>query len=119
MLTRGLSPCEHRLCLTERYLIPYEIGKDDKPNLLLLGKKETSFFVLRSPFRNFGFAELTWHSEMKRRVNFSFAFLSFFRNFGRNLKLSLFIGGLRDNAIFEVTNWKPSYFRILPRYAYC
>jgi hypothetical protein len=40
------------------------------------------------------------------------------RSFGKNLKLSLFIGGLRDCAIFEVTNWKPSDFRILPRYAY-
>ena len=96
MLTRGLSPCEHRLCLTERYLIPYEIGKDDKPNLLLLGKKETSFFVLRSPFRNFGFAELTWHSEMKRRVNFSFAFLSFFRNFVRIRRISLYKGTSED-----------------------
>jgi hypothetical protein len=36
-----------------------------------------------------------------------------------NLKPYLFIGGLKDNAIFEVTNWKPSDFRILPRYAYC
>ena len=55
--------------------------------------------------------------QKKKRV--SFVLHSTFRNFGRNLKLSLFIGGLRDNAIFEVTNWKPSYFRILPRYAYC
>ena len=44
---------------------------------------------------------------------------SFFRNYRRNLKPSLFIEGLRENAIFEVTNWKPSDFRILPRYAYC
>jgi hypothetical protein len=29
----------------------------------VLAKKETSFFVLRSTFRNFGFAELTLHSE--------------------------------------------------------
>ena len=48
------------------------------------------------------------------------AFVSImFCNFGRNPKLSLFIGGLRDNAIFEVTNWKPSDFRILPQPAYC
>ena len=40
-------------------------------------------------------------------------------NFGRKTKPSLFIGGLRDNAVFEVTNWKPSDFRILPQYAYC
>jgi len=56
---------------------------------------------------------------MKRETSFPFAFLSFFRNFGRNLKPSLFIGGLGDNAVFEVTIWKPSDFRILPRYAYC
>ena len=49
----------------------------------------------------------------------STCFLSFFRNFGRNLKPSLFIGSLGANAIFEVTIWKPSDFRILPRYAYC
>jgi len=30
-------------------------------------KKETRFFVLRSTFRNFGFAEVTVHSEMKRK----------------------------------------------------
>jgi len=43
---------------------------------------------------------------------------TFFCNFGRNLKPSLFIGSLGANAIFEVTIWKPSDFRILPRYAY-
>ena len=32
-------------------------------------------------FRNFGFAELTMHSEMKRKISFPFAFLSFFCNF--------------------------------------
>ena len=64
-------------------------------------------------------AELTCHSEMERKTSFPFSFHSFFRNFGRNLKPSLFIGGLGDNAIFEVTIWKPSDFRILPRYAYC
>ena len=40
-----------------------------------------SFFVLLSSFRNFDFVEVTWHSEMKRKASFSFAFLSFFRNF--------------------------------------
>ena len=44
---------------------------------------------------------------------------TFFINFGRNLKLSLFIGGLGNSAIFGVTYWKTSDFRILPRYAYC
>ena len=42
----------------------------------------------------------------------------FSRNFGRILKPSLLIGGLRDNAIFEVTNWKPSDIRILLQSAY-
>ncbi len=32
-------------------------------------------------FRNFCYAEHTLHSEMKRKASFSFAFLSFFRNF--------------------------------------
>ena len=40
--------------------------------LLRLGKKGTSFFVLLSTFRNFGFAELTWHSEMKEKSKLSF-----------------------------------------------
>ena len=30
---------------------------------------------------NSGFAEVTWRSEMKRKARFSFAFLSFIRNF--------------------------------------
>ena len=30
---------------------------------------------------NSGFAEVTWRSEMKRKTSFSFAFLSFIRNF--------------------------------------
>jgi len=47
-------------------------------------------------FRNFGFAELTGHSEMKRKASFPFAFLSFFRNFGRILSFSLYKGGLGD-----------------------
>jgi len=42
------------------------------------------------------FAELTWHSEMKRKTSFPFAFLSFFRNFGRNRRISLYKGSLED-----------------------
>jgi len=38
---------------------------------------------LLSTFRNFGFAEVTWHSEMKRKASFTFAFRSFFRNFAQ------------------------------------
>ena len=54
-----------------------------------------------------------------QRIN-KIAFIPiYFRNFGRNLKLSLFIGGLGNSAIFGVTYWKTSDFRILPRYAYC
>jgi len=30
------------------------------------------YFVLLSIFRNFGFAELTWHSEMERKTSFPF-----------------------------------------------
>ena len=43
----------------------------------------TFHFSLFTFFSNFGFAELTMHSEMKRKTCFSFAFLSFFRNFAR------------------------------------
>ena len=45
-------------------------------------KRKANFpFAFLSFFRNFGFTELTRHSEMKRKANFPFAFLSFFRNF--------------------------------------
>ena len=37
-------------------------------------------------FCNFDFAELTWHSEIKRKVGFPFVFLSFFRNFAPIMK---------------------------------
>jgi len=56
---------------------------------------------------------------MSERAVFDFIQAPVILNFGRNLKPSLFIGGLGDNAVFEVTIWKPSDFRILPRYAYC
>ena len=42
-------------------------------------------FVWRVTLCNFGFAELTMHSEMKRKTSFPFAFLSFFRNFATML----------------------------------
>jgi len=38
---------------------------------------QSSFFFIS----NFGFTELTLHSEMKRKASFPFAFHSFFRNF--------------------------------------
>ena len=79
-------------------------------------RKMILFLVLPSTFRNSGFAELT---PSRQKKNEFFVLLSTFRNFGRNLKPSLFIGSLGANAIFEVTIWKPSDFRILPRYAYC
>ena len=44
-------------------------------------KNKAKVFVLLSTFRNSGFAELTWHSEIKRKESFPFVFLSFFRNF--------------------------------------
>ena len=50
-------------------------------------KRKNSFsFALLSFFRNFGFAELTMHSAMKRKNGFSFALLSFFRNFASEQK---------------------------------
>jgi len=62
-------------------------------------RKDYIYLAFHSFIRNSGFAELTWHSEMKRKANFLFVFLSFFRNFGRNLKPSLFIGGLGNSTI--------------------
>ena len=47
-------------------------------------------------FRNFCYAEPTWHSEMKRKCFFLFAFLSFFRNFGRICRISLYKGSSKD-----------------------
>jgi len=44
--------------------------------------------------RNFAFTKLTMHSEMKRKVSFPFAFLSFFRTFARILSFSLYKGSL-------------------------
>ena len=35
----------------------------------------------RNPQSNFGYSELIWHSKMKRKASFPFAFYSFFRNF--------------------------------------
>jgi len=82
----------------------------------LKGLTRTSVATVRE---DSGHAVLLLSLGNERKASFPFAFRSFFRNFGRNLKLSLFIGGLRNNAIFEVTNWKPSDFRILPRSAFC
>ena len=59
-------------------------------------KKTMISFVWRVTLCNFGFAELTMHSEMKRKTSFPFAFLSFFRNFARILSFSLYKGGLGD-----------------------
>jgi len=47
-------------------------------------------------FRNFGFAELTYDSEMKRKASFPFAFHSFLRNFGRIRRISLYKGDAED-----------------------
>ena len=45
-------------------------------------KKEKSFFVLHSTFRNFGFAELSFVRKSKtKKIFFSFAFRSLIRNF--------------------------------------
>ena len=41
-----------------------------------------AYFVMHAIFRNFGFAELTWHSEIKKeKITFFFVFLPLFRNF--------------------------------------
>ena len=47
--------------------------------------------------------EVLASQQKKERVYF--VQLSFFCNFVRNLKLSLFIGSLRDKAFLRVTNW--------------
>jgi hypothetical protein len=58
-----------------------EVSAKNLRNLNFL-KRKTSFpFAFLSFLRNFGFAELTLHSEMKRKTSFPFAFLSFLRNF--------------------------------------
>ena len=43
-------------------------------------------------FRNFCYAELTLHSEIKRKSSFSFAILSFFRNFAIKIAKLLRLG---------------------------
>ena len=44
--------------------------------------------------KNFGYAELTWHSEMKRKIHFPFAFLSLFRNFAVMKQCMVFAAGM-------------------------
>ena len=70
-------------------------GKD-KNYFRQLSKIWNYFLDLRVTLCNFGFAELTMHSEMKRKTSFPFAFLSFFRNFARILSFSLYKGSLGD-----------------------
>jgi len=43
--------------------------------------KASFHFAFLSFLRNFSFAEVTGHSEMKIKASFHFAFLSFLRNF--------------------------------------
>ena len=50
-------------------------------------------------FRNFDFVELTWHSEMKRKTSFPFAFLSFFRNFAIKIAKLLHLGKKRKKFL--------------------
>ena len=50
-------------------------------------------------FLNFGFAEVTRHSEMKRKSRFSFAFLSFFRNFAEKSAKLLRLGKKRNEFL--------------------
>ena len=62
------------------------VGRSKLPPLVganseKMWKKRGRVTVFRQIFRNFGFAELTLHSEIKRKANFPFVFRSFFRNF--------------------------------------
>ena len=52
-----------------------ELCHQKMANLLCLGKKKNNSFVLRSTFRNSGFAEVTWHSE---KLKYIWLFLRFF-----------------------------------------
>ena len=56
-------------------------------------QNKSSLFILHF-FRNFGYAELTWHSEMKGKIHFPFAFLSLFRNFAVMKQCMVFAAGL-------------------------
>ena len=60
------------------------------------------------------FTELTWHSEMKRKSSISFAFPSFFRNFVRNRRISLYKGSLGDWGKMGLRIGDRTQFRILP-----
>jgi hypothetical protein len=70
----------------------YYVGKD-KNYFRQLSKIWNYFLDLRVTLCNFGFAELTMHSEMKRKTSFPFAFLSFFRNFATMLLIGVFPSG--------------------------
>ena len=73
----------------------FDLKVQSVTQILRLGNKNKRVcFVFLSTFCNFGFTELTRHSEMKRKANFPFAFLSFFRNFVRFLSFSLYKGYL-------------------------
>jgi hypothetical protein len=54
--------------------------------------------VLLPFFRNFGLAEVTQHSEMKRKACFPFAFRSFFRNFAVKIELKRNSHGYEEPA---------------------
>ena len=55
------------------------------PKLLRLRKIQI-YLVFHSTFRNFGFAEVTRHSEMKRKLSFLLHFSRFYRNFALKMK---------------------------------
>ena len=97
-------------------------------NQELLQLRKTAFLASSTISSETVLQVYDWATEMRNRgacvdtiwqEGICFVLLSTFHNFGRNLKLSLFIGGLGNSAIFGVTYWKTSDFRILPRYAYC
>ena len=64
-------------------------------------KKQKKTFHLLSFFRNFDIVELTWHSEMKRKAGFPFAFPSFFRNFATAWR-SYCVSAIKINRIYFV-----------------
>ena len=78
-----------------------------------LGKVQINLAFL-SIFRNFGFAEVTMHSAMKRKSSFSFALLSFFRNFVADMDYTLNCNGrlldLSTPQVMGILNVTPDSF---------
>ena len=70
----------------------------------LLGKinifgKSPIYLVFRSLIHNFDLCRSFYHSEMKRKTSFPFAFLSFFRNFAIKIAKLLRLGKKRNKFL--------------------